>query len=119
IAGEENEDFSVAAVRELEEETGYRAKSVRYLTGGPPSAGLSSECLSFYRAYGLTRVGDGGGDETEDITVHSVALDEVEDWLAAREKQGAVIDPKIYAGLYFIARERSESDHLDHGRQAS
>lgn len=101
IAGEEDEDLSVAAARELEEETGYRAQSLELLTAGPPSAGLANELMWFYRARGLTKVGAGGGDESEQITPHAVPLSGIEDWLQARRAEGLLIDPKIYAGLYF------------------
>lgn len=105
IVGEEDEALTVAAARELEEETGYRPARLEYMTGGPPSAGLSSETLWFYRARDLERVGAGGGDDSEDITVHAIALDDVDRWLAAREAEGLPVDPKIYTGLYFIRRE--------------
>ncbi|MGN8158224.1 NUDIX hydrolase [Salinisphaera sp. RV14] len=106
IAGEEDEALAVAAARELEEETGYRPARLEYMTAGPPSAGLSGETQWFYRAHDLARVGPGGGDDSEDITVHAVALDTIDDWLAAREAEGLPVDPKIYTGLYFIRRER-------------
>ena len=106
IVGEEDEALSVAAARELEEETGYRPARLEYMTGGPPSAGLSGETLWFYRARDLQRVGDGGGDDSEDITVHAISLDTVDAWLAEREYDGLAVDPKIYTGLYFIRRER-------------
>ena len=73
-----------------------------YLTGGPPSAGLSGETLWFYRALSLTRIDAGGGDDSEDITVHTVALSDVDAWLAERETAGVPVDPKVYTGLYFI-----------------
>lgn len=106
IAGEEDEAMAVAAARELEEETGYRPATLDYLAGGPPSPGLSDETLWFYRARNLTRIGNGGGDASERITVHAVPLDSVGDWLAAREHEGLSVDPKIYAGLYFVQRDR-------------
>lgn len=105
IAGEEDESFAVAAARELEEETGYRAAKLEYLTHGPVSAGMSNETVWVYRARDLSRVGDGGGDDTEDITVHAVAMAAVEDWLDEREAEGRLLDPKLFAGLYFIRRE--------------
>ncbi|HET7314114.1 NUDIX hydrolase [Salinisphaera sp.] len=106
IAGEEDETLAVAAARELEEETGFSPARLEYMTGGPPSAGLSGETLWFYRALDLKRVGDGGGDDSEDITVHAITLDRIDDWLAERERDGLAVDPKIYTGLYFIRRER-------------
>ncbi|MBO9469587.1 NUDIX hydrolase [Endozoicomonas sp. G2_2] len=106
IEGEENEALEVAAARELEEETGYRAARFEYLCAGPPSAGLANEIIAFYRAFDLERIDGGGGDDSEQITPHAVPLAEVEGWLAAREAEGVRIDPKIYAGLYFVMRER-------------
>jgi len=104
ILGEEDEQLAVAAARELEEETGYRPGRLEFLTAGPPSAGLASETLSFFRAHDLERVDAGGGDDSEDITPHAVPLFGIEDWLAARRAEGILVDPKIFAGLYFVTR---------------
>ena len=62
--------------------------------------GVSDEEVSFFHARGLTRVGPGGGDETEDITVHEVALGELSGFFAEKQTEGLGVDPKIYAGLY-------------------
>jgi len=44
-----------------------------------------------------------GPDERhENITVHAVPLAEVHDWLEAKAKSGLLVDPKLYAGLYFL-----------------
>lgn len=106
IVGEEDEQLAVAAARELEEETGYRAQRFEYLTAGPPSAGMANEIISFYRAFELTRVHAGGGDDSEQIIPHAIPLDAVESWLAARQDEGLLVDPKVYTGLYFILRQR-------------
>jgi len=106
VLGEEDEALEIAAARELEEETGYRPADLEFLTTGPPSAGLANEAVSFYRARGLTRIDGGGGDDSEQITPHVVPLADVEGWLVAREAEGIQVDPKIYAGLYFLNRER-------------
>lgn len=104
IAGAEDEDLVVAAARELEEETGYQAAELTQLTGGPPSAGLANEHMEFFFARGLIRVGAGGGDDSEDIVPHAIALDSVADWLVQRQSEGVLVDPKVYAGLYFAAQ---------------
>jgi ADP-ribose pyrophosphatase len=94
------ESMADAAARELEEETGYAAAEMKFLFEGPIAVGVSDEEVSFFHARGLTRVGPGGGDETEDITVHEVPLDELAPFFAAKQEQGLGVDPKIYAGLY-------------------
>ena len=98
----EDEDFKEAARRELLEETGYEAENIKFLCEGPPTAGLTSEIQTLLRATGLRKTGPGGGDESEDITVHAIALEELDTWLASAAKRGCLIDPKIYAGLYFL-----------------
>ena len=71
------ETLARAALRELFEETGYRAKGVRRLLIGPVSAGACSDLVTMVEAYGLRKAGAGGGDHTENITVHEVPLDRV------------------------------------------
>ncbi len=95
-----SETPALAAKRELLEETGYKARRMKKVTEGPPSAGLSTEVVTFYLATGLTKVEDGGGDASEDIEIHEVLLDDVDAWLKRRAK-GRYIDPKVYTGLYF------------------
>ncbi len=97
-----DEDFREAARRELLEETGYEAENIEFLCEGPPSAGLTSEIQTLLRATGIRKTGPGGGDESEDITVHTIALDQLDDWLSRAMQRGCLIDPKIYAGLYFL-----------------
>ncbi|GJM10500.1 MAG: hypothetical protein DHS20C11_27760 [Lysobacteraceae bacterium] len=91
-----------AAHRELVEETGYRAESIEILTAGPSSAGMSSESVIMVRARGLIKVGDGGGVDGEDITVHEVPLPQVDAWIDAKESEGCLIDAKLYGGLYLL-----------------
>ena len=99
IDGQQAESMLDAAARELEEETGYRAGALLPLFEGPIAVGVSDEVVSFFLARGLTRVGAGGGDATEDITVHTVPLAELNAFLAARAAAGLGVDLKIYAGL--------------------
>ncbi|HEX7813669.1 NUDIX hydrolase [Dyella sp.] len=102
LADQADEGALLAASRELEEETGYRCERVEFLHMGPSSSGMSTEMITFVRAFGLTRVGPGGGDESENITVHEVPRTEAGPWLFARAKEGYSIDPKLFAGLWFI-----------------
>ena len=97
----ENESVIESGLRELEEETGFRATRGELLFTGPSSPGLTSEQISFVRAYDIRRVGPGGGVADEDIRVHVVPLDRVDLWLEEQRKIGCCVDPRIYAGLYF------------------
>ncbi|MGH8164419.1 MAG: DNA mismatch repair protein MutT, partial [Rhodanobacteraceae bacterium] len=68
---------------------------------GPPSSGLATEIVAFFVATQLRRVGPGGGDESEQSEGHAVPLDRLPEWLKEQAARGALVDPKIYAGLYF------------------
>lgn len=106
LAGQSDESALVAAQRELEEETGYRCQRVEFIHRGPSSSGMSTEMIAFVRARDLHKVGPGGGDESENIVVHEVSRSEAGAWLFARAAEGYSIDPKLFAGLWFI-------EHLD------
>lgn len=103
-AARQHEQLVDAALRELEEETGYRAAKMSDLSCDAVSAGLCDEVIASFLATGLTKVGDGGGDHTEEIEVCEVPLSEVDDWLARQRQLGAMIDIKVYAGLYLARR---------------
>lgn len=90
-----DEDASLAAVRELEEETGYRAATIENCGEFYSSPGMVSESFSLFKASGLTKVGDGGGTDGEDITVHRVALTELDDFMATKRQAGLAIDVKL------------------------
>jgi len=102
IAGSHDESAILAAERELLEETGYRAAHIDYLSEGPSSAGMSNEIIAFVRARGLVREHAGGGDGSEDITVHEVPRADAPRWLVGKMREGYSIDPKLFAGLYFL-----------------
>jgi ADP-ribose pyrophosphatase len=91
----EGESVAVAAGRELEEETGYRADRIEDLGLFYSSPGMTSESFTLVRASGLTRVGDGGGDGDENITVHRVALAEIPAFVAAKRAEGVAVDAKM------------------------
>ena len=102
LQGSADESAVAAAEREIVEETGYRAGRIEFLMSGPSSAGMTNEIMSFVRAHDLVREHAGGGDHTEDIIVHEVPRAEAATWLLDRMREGYSIDPKLFAGLYFL-----------------
>ena len=97
-----NESPPAAAKRELLEETGYQARHMHPLIAGPAGSGTSADVMTFVLAEGVKKVADGGGDKTETIKVHLVPIDKIDRWLKSKGSRGFHIDPKIYAGLYFL-----------------
>lgn len=97
LVGDETagEAVELAAIRELEEETGYRASDMTDLGRYYSSPGMVSESFTLLRAEGLERVGKGGGVPGEDIEVHRVALAGVADFVAAKRAAGVAIDVKL------------------------
>lgn len=91
----EGEAAEIAAARELEEETGYRPAHVEPLGEFYSSPGLVSESFTLVRATGLEKVSDGGGDGDEQIVVHRVPLDDLEEFIAAKRVEGCAIDVKL------------------------
>lgn len=96
------ESMAQAAKRELFEETGYSATRIAKVLAGPASSGSSADIITMVRAHGLKKTGGGGGDHLESIKVHTVALSKVVPWLKDMERRGCLIEPKIYAGLFFL-----------------
>jgi ADP-ribose pyrophosphatase len=89
------EDPLQAAGRELEEETGYRAAKLESLGEYYSSPGMVSESFTLVKASGLTKIGEGGGVEGEDIVVHRIALAGLDEFLAAKRSEGCGIDVRI------------------------
>ncbi|WP_233222407.1 NUDIX hydrolase [Allosphingosinicella deserti] len=92
---QEGEAIEAAAARELEEETGYRPERVVSLGKFYASPGMSAEYFTLVRAEGLTKVGEGGGVEGEDIIVHHVPLSEIPAFLESKRAEGYEVDVKL------------------------
>lgn len=101
----QGESVETSALRELEEETGFRGREAQILCSGPVAAGMTDEIGYFTRVSGLERIGPGGGVDGEDITVHVVALARLDAWLAEQVARGVSIDPRIYIALHFVNRD--------------
>ncbi|MGQ9570615.1 MAG: NUDIX hydrolase [Thermodesulfovibrionales bacterium] len=90
--------------RELLEETGYSAKEIIFIGKGPLSSGSSGEVLTAFLAKGLEFKGIGDRDETEDIEVIKIPIEEIYDRLSILGSEGNLIDLKIY-GLLELAKK--------------
>lgn len=97
--GERLED---AALRELREETGYVAEELVLITRGPLSSGSSGEVLTVFLARGLKFQGIGQRDETEEIEVIKMPVDQLYETLSLFAERGDFIDLKIF-GLIEMA----------------
>jgi ADP-ribose pyrophosphatase len=98
LVGDEGEEtLEDAAKRELEEETGFRAERIETLGEYYSSPGMTSERFTIVRATGLTRMGEGGGADGEDITVHRVPVADLERFIADKRAEGIGIDAKLLA----------------------
>lgn len=91
----EGESAETAGARELEEETGYRADRMDVIGEFFSSPGMVSESFTLLRASGLTRIGEGGGTEGEDITVLRVPLADLPRAMADWQAQGYALDVKL------------------------
>ncbi len=92
---EAGEAVEIAAARELEEECGYRPGRVEVVGEFYSSPGMVSESFFFVRAHDLEKVGEGGGVDGENITVHRVALSAVADFIKKKRADGCAIDAKL------------------------
>lgn len=105
IPGSETEALEEAARRELFEETGFEARTMDAILTGPPSPGISDEIVTFYRARGMVRTAFGGGRGAERIRTHVVPISWLPDWLERMQAQGFLVDPKVFAGAYWLRQE--------------
>lgn len=93
--GKAGEDATAAAIRELEEETGYRAERMEVVGEFYSSPGMVSESFTLLKAHGLTRIGPGGGTDGEDITVHRVAIAHLAQFIEGARSRGLGIDVRL------------------------
>jgi ADP-ribose pyrophosphatase len=101
VAGhkEPDEDFATGAQRELEEESGYTAKSFKKLLEFYPSPGFVSEKMVVFMATGLTK-GRTKMESDEKIDQRIVTLAQAEQWI----KSGTIVDAKTIAGILYYSK---------------
>jgi len=105
LVGDEDEQATVlgTAAKELEEETGYRADRFEIVGEFYSSPGMIAESFTLVRALGLTRAGEGAGNEHESIIVHRVPRTEIPRFIASMREAGRAIDVRILALSDFLA----------------
>lgn len=103
LVGDEDPNATTesTAIKELEEETGFTADYVERLGEFYASPGMLSESFTLVRAHGVHKVGDGGGDENEDINVHLVPRAEIPNFIEQKRAEGFGIDVKLLLFLNF------------------
>jgi ADP-ribose diphosphatase len=97
------EDPEVAAARELEEETGYRARSWRRVAGFWSAPGFATEFMHLYLATDLVAVDEDrlGPEEDEHLELERIPRAQA---IAAAER-GELRDAKSLVGLFWLARQ--------------
>jgi ADP-ribose pyrophosphatase len=89
------------AIQELQEETGFTAERIERLGEFFASPGMLSESFTLVRAHGVRKIGDGGGDEHEDINVHLVPRDEIPNFVEQKRAEGFGVDVKLLIFMNF------------------
>jgi len=97
LVGDEDPEATVeeTAVKEMEEETGFTAERIERLGDFHSSPGMLAESFTLVRAHGVTRCGEGGGNEDEDIDVHLVAREDIQGFMEERRRAGVNVDVKL------------------------
>jgi len=96
---EPNEAPEVCALRELAEETGYRAGRVECTGRILTSPGFTDECIHLFCAYDL-EAGETAHEPSELIEIHEIRLSEA----LAMIDRGEIIDSKSIAALFHTTR---------------
>ena len=91
-----------AAERELEEETGLRAKSWRHLRSFFTAPGFTSERMELFLALNLSAAGPGARTPDEDEAIEAVRLTIAD--AAEAVRRGAIVDAKSLVAIAIAER---------------
>ncbi|SDH37174.1 NUDIX hydrolase [Alteribacillus bidgolensis] len=100
-AGENPED---TAIRELEEETGYKTSQLKKVISFYTSPGFADEIVHIFEANNLTK-GRSSTDEDEFVEVMEVSLEEAEKMIETEE----IHDAKTVFAVQYIRNRTAES----------
>ena len=103
LVGDQDPDATVedTAIKELQEECGFTAERIERLGEFFASPGMLAEAFTVVRAHGLRKVGEGGGDEHEDIKVHFVTRADIPNFIEQKRAEGIGVDAKLLLLLSF------------------
>lgn len=101
---EKGEEPLATAHRELEEETGYRARSLYHIASFYTSPGFADELIHLYVAEGLMKVENAASlDEDEFVDILEVTLEEALEMFEKRE----IYDAKTAYALQYLQWRRA------------
>lgn len=92
VGDEGDHSIEETALKELEEETGFRATGVETIGEFHSSPGMVAEGFTLVRMTGVT---PGGAKSEEDIAVHLVERDKIADFVAHCRGEGLAVDVKM------------------------
>lgn len=92
---DEGEKPEAAALRELEEETGYRARSLTHLHSFSTSPGFAEEIVHLYFTDDLEK-GEVQLDEDEFLTCEAITLEQAMGYI----REGRIFDAKTLMAVY-------------------
>lgn len=96
---EPGEEPAVTAVRELEEETGFGAKSFTYLQSIATSPGFANEIIHMYVAKDLYKIENPASlDEDEFVELMTISLEEAEEMIL----NGRIYDAKTVIAVMWM-----------------
>lgn len=93
-----------AALRELEEETGYRARNIRHVQTFSTSPGFAEELIHLYFADDLEQ-GEEHLDEEEFLTCEAITPEQADDYI----REGRIFDAKTLLAVH-LWREIRQAD---------
>ena len=102
----EESDPQAAAARELEEETGHRARRWRKLGVLHPNPAFLDNRLITYLATDLVRIGEPLGDGHEEIELETAALSDIPGLITG----GRITHSLVVAAFYLLAQQPRPAD---------
>ncbi|MBP8972069.1 NUDIX hydrolase [Myxococcota bacterium] len=98
------ESFSAAALRELEEETGYQAKKVTALGSVSPNPAIMRNSCHMFLASGVKPTGQIHFDSSEDVESFEASWEEIDAMIARGE-----INHSLVLNALFFAKQALEA----------